>query len=276
MRIEARAKINWTLDVLGKRADGYHELDTIMQPLALHDTLDIEPADALSLTVDGMPADDNNLVWKAARALNRFCGASFGAQIHLIKRIPLGAGLGGGSADAAATLKALNALWNLELSYETLSDIALSLGADVPFCLLDHTSRARGVGERLSPVTSRLACPLVLVQPCEGLLTKDVFARYVPLKKPLDIDGAVEALEKNDLGALAAYAGNALMPAAISLQPILKQAIDDLSEHGARLSQMTGSGSVVFGAFSSDAEAEKAYQALKEQYPVVLKTQTAV
>lgn len=276
MRITARAKINWTLDVLGQRADGYHELDTVMQPLSLCDALDIAPADALTLSADGMAADERNLVLRAARALNRACGTAYGARIRLHKRIPIGAGLGGGSADAAATLRALNALWQLNLSREALADIAFSLGADVPFCLLDAPARARGVGERLSPLNAALACPLVLVQPCEGLLTKDVFSRYAPSGKALNVAGAAEALQNGDLQALAALAGNALAPAAYSLRPILLRAVADLSSNGALLAQMTGSGSAVFGAFDGAEAADRAYRALVDRYPVVLRAETAV
>ncbi len=276
MRITARAKINWTLDVLGTRDDGYHELDTVMQPISLHDTLTFAPADSLHLSVDGVAPNENNLVLKAARALKAFCGTTHGADIRLEKRIPLCAGLGGGSADAAATLKALNKLWELGLSFDTLSQIALTLGADVPFCLMDAPARARGIGERLSPVDSRLCCPLVLVQPCAGLLTKDVFARFTPLPKPLDMDEAVAALESGDLARLSTCAGNALLPAATSMQPILTNTISDLYARGATFAQMTGSGSVVFGAFEQASQADSAAQALKERYPVVLRAEAVV
>lgn len=276
MRITARAKINWTLDILGRRPDGYHEIDTILQPIALCDTIHIERADGLSFTADGMAAEDANLVLKAARSLREACGIASGARIHLVKRIPIGAGLGGGSADAAATLKALNILWVLRQPQEKLMDIARTLGADVPYCVYDHAARARGIGERLSPVASRIRCPLVLIQPCEGLMTKDVFSRYSPLESPLSVADAAQALKSGDLPALALCAGNALMPSALSLRPSIRQALDDLMNHGAVLAQMTGSGSAVFGAFDDMRDAERAYHALKEKYAAVIITETAV
>ena len=157
MEIQARAKINWTLNVTGKREDGYHLLDMLMQPIALHDTLYIEAADGLTLTVecaDGLSAGDDNLVLRAARALQAIGGISRGASMRLIKRIPMGAGLGGGSADAAAALKGLNKLWGIGLDLPALCRIGERLGADIPFCLHDAPRRAQGIGENLTPIES--------------------------------------------------------------------------------------------------------------------------
>ena len=148
MLIRANAKINWTLDTVGVRADGYHLLDMLMQSISLHDTLTLEPAEDVTFSADGatrVPQDEGNLALRAALALRRHAGTAQGAMIHLHKRIPSGAGLGGGSADAAAVLHGLNALWELNLPMETLRQIGLTLGADVPFCLMGGLAHVRGI-----------------------------------------------------------------------------------------------------------------------------------
>ncbi len=279
MQMQARAKINWTLDVVGRRQDGYHLLDMLMQPLALHDTLFIEEACGLALTIegaDGLSAGESNLVLRAARALQAFASVSKGAAIHLVKRIPMGSGLGGGSADAAAALKGLNHMWRTGLDLKTLCRIGETLGADVPFCLHDAPRRAQGIGERLSPIQSGVF-PLVLIQPCAALSTREVFAAYYSgdYSRP-DNDGAAMALARGDLKALRQCAANVLESASIPLRPQIRQAQEDLYAAGAAFAQMTGSGSVVFGAFESDGEADRAWAALKEKYPVCLRTQTAL
>ncbi|MBO4926549.1 MAG: 4-(cytidine 5'-diphospho)-2-C-methyl-D-erythritol kinase [Clostridia bacterium] len=280
MKIQARGKINWTLDVVGRRADGYHLLDMLMQPIALHDTLSILPADGLSLTVEGAPGlsvGGDNLILRAARALQKEFGVSSGARIALTKRIPMGAGLGGGSADAAAALKGLNALWGLGADLAALCRIGEGLGADVPFCLHDAPRRAQGIGERLTPIESR-AFPLVLVQPCAALSTKEVFAAYhaSPDIAPPDTEKAARALAEGDLSALRDCAGNVLEGASIPLRPQIAQAKNALYAHGAAFSQMTGSGSVVFGAFDGMEAAARAYDALRQQYAVCILTETAL
>ena len=278
MEIDARAKINWTLDVTGRRADGYHLLDTLMQPIALHDTLMIEPAEELSLTAEApafLSLGEDNLVLRAAVALQRELGEKRGAAIHLIKRIPMGAGLGGGSADAAAALKGLNALWQGGLSLEALCRIGEALGADIPFCLHDGPRRARGIGEILQPIPSRVF-PLVLVQPCGALSTREVFSAYSRGSwAPPDTQGAMAALAAGDLAELRRRAGNVLEGASIPLRPQIGEAKEALYESGAAFAQMTGSGSAVFGAYGSGQAARKAYEKLKGRYGVCILTETA-
>lgn len=280
MQIQARAKINWSLSVVGKRWDGYHLLDGVMQPIALHDTLIIRPAEALSLTIDGAPGlspGADNLILKAARALLSAARVTDGAQITLQKRIPMGAGLGGGSADCAAALKGLNAFWGLNFTDAELLSIGVALGADVPFCLTDAPCRAQGIGEVLTPLSCGRTFPLVLIQPCEALATKDVFAAYhqARIAAP-DTAGAIAALAAGDLAAMGRCAGNALESASIPLRPAIQEAKDVLRRHGAAFAQMTGSGSVVFGAFETAAAAQDAWNALRGRYSVCLLTETAV
>ena len=280
MEIQARAKINWTLNVVGKRPDGYHLLDMLMQPLALHDTLIIEPSDALSLCVDGtdsLSAGEDNLILRAAKALQIAANASQGAEITLFKRIPMGAGLGGGSADAAAVLKGLNELWGLHYDLNTLCQIGEKLGADVPFCLHDAPRRAQGIGEILTPIQSHVF-PLILLQPCEALSTKEVFNAYHASSDivPANNEKAIQALAAGDLSALRKFAGNALESASIPLRPQIQQAKDALYASDAAFAQMTGSGSVVFGAYHTTADAQKAYDMLKARFTPCILTEAVL
>lgn len=279
MQIEARAKINWALEITGRRADGYHLLDGVMQPLALSDTLLIQEADTLSLTIEGaaLSSGEDNLVLRSARALQAYTNTHKGAKIHLVKRIPMGAGLGGGSADAAAVLKGLNAFWQLNLPMDALLSIGVKLGADIPFCLLDAPMRAQGIGEILTPVPCGRIFPLVLIQPCEGLSTKEIFTAYHQ-ENPRggSVEGVMEALKNGDLALMEKSAVNMLQTVSVLKKPVLKMAMDALYASGASFARMTGSGSVVFGAFETDAAAHAAYEALKDQYPVCILTKTAL
>ncbi|MDO5325991.1 MAG: 4-(cytidine 5'-diphospho)-2-C-methyl-D-erythritol kinase [Clostridia bacterium] len=279
MEIQARAKINWTLNVVGKRPDGYHLLDMLMQPLALHDTLIIEPSDVFSLRVhgaDSLSARDDNLILRAAKALQKAANVSQEAEITLFKRIPMGAGLGGGSADAAAALKGLNALWGLDLDLDILCKIGVELGADVPFCLHDAPRRAQGIGEILTPIKSGVFS-LILLQPCAALSTKEVFSAYhaSPAIVPADNDQAALALASGNLFGLRQWAGNALESASIPLRPEIRKAKDALYASGAAFAQMTGSGSVVFGAYENPSSAQKAFDELKAHYMPCILTETA-
>ncbi|MBR3016339.1 MAG: 4-(cytidine 5'-diphospho)-2-C-methyl-D-erythritol kinase [Clostridia bacterium] len=279
MEIQARAKINWTLNVVGRRADGYHLLDTLMQPLALHDTLRIEHGVGLSLSINGadsLSAGQDNLILKAANMLRDSAGISSGARIHLTKRIPMGAGLGGGSADCAAALKGLNDFWGIRYDLNELCSLGVKLGADVPFCLHDAPRRAKGIGEVLSPIESK-DFPLILIQPCAALSTKEVFTSYHQANiTPPDTERAASALAAGDLRALKESAGNVLESASVPLRPQIAAAKESLYQVGAAFAQMTGSGSVVFGAFETGEAAEKAYESLKTVYSTCILTETAL
>ena len=280
MLIRANAKINWTLDTVGVRADGYHLLDMLMQSISLHDTLTMEPAEDVTFSADGatrVPQDEGNLALRAALALCRHTGTERGATIHLHKRIPSGAGLGGGSADAAAVLHGLNALWELNLPMETLRQIGLTLGADVPFCLMGGLAHVRGIGEVIEPLPCPRIYHLVIIQPCRGLSTPQVFRALdgmdISASRP-NTPQALSALTGGNLALLADSLGNTLQPVAISMRPQIRQAITTLREHGARAAQMTGSGSAVFGVFATAAAARTAFVALSRRYPHCYLTQT--
>lgn len=278
--ISAPAKINWALDITGTRADGYHLLDSLMQPLALCDRLLFQPADTLSLSISGCPGlipDEKNLVLRAARALAAHTGVKNGICITLEKHIPMGAGLGGGSADAAAVLRALDEIWHLALPESELYTIGLSLGADVPFCLMNAPARAQGIGERLTPLPCKRSFPLVLLQPCPPLSTKAVFDAWQHTSAlPSDMEKCILALREGDLPLLAENARNGLEQISIPMRPEIENARQKLLQNGAALARMTGSGSVVFGAFEDAPAAKRAWDSLRHSYPVCILTETAL
>ena len=272
MRIEARAKINWTLDITGQRADGYHLMDMLMQPVTLHDIITIEPAEELVLTCGGkpyLPPDEKHLALRAARALQSAAGCTLGAHIHVEKRIPVGAGMGGGSADAAAVLHGLNVLWGLKLSQAELEEIGLTLGADVPFCLRGGLTRTTGIGEKMQPLPCKRGWPLCVIQPCEGLSTGAVFKAYHSQEKPAspNNDAAALALAEGELPALAEALRNVLQPVSEAFRPEIAEAIEALKARGAACALMTGSGSAVFGVFAEEEAARAATEALRARWP---------
>ena len=270
LRLKARAKINWSLDILGRREDGYHLMDMLMACVELGDELTMEPAETLNLRIlgnDMLPAD-NNLVLKAARALQTATGTAFGASLELLKHAPVGAGMGGGSADAAAALVGLNRLWNLNLPEETLMNIGLSIGADVPFLLTGGLARVGGIGEVVHKLPDRTPVPLVIIQPCRPLSTKEVFETFDALGAVThpNTTEAQQALLDGDLALLSAHAGNVLQQASEAKRPQISEAVAALDACGAVLATMTGSGSAVFGAFQTQAEASEAYRTLHKRW----------
>lgn len=265
MRITAKAcaKINWSLDIIATRADGYHDMDMLMQPISLCDELIFENARWLSLTINGkqLPVGGKNLVIKAAHALNEYMGKRRGARIWLTKRIPVRAGLGGGSADCAATLVSLNKLWALNLPLDKLIQIGAEIGSDVPFCLRGEFARARGRGERLESLGGAPEIPLVLIMPGDGLSTAEVFSKYDAMNLSplgLDMSALASALARGELYECARLSGNALEAPAIEILPEIGRAMRRLRELGAAFVRMTGSGSCVFGAFHDEAAARAA------------------
>ena len=271
MRIAARAKINWTLDIVGKREDGYHLMDMLMQPISLADDITLLPQEELTLSVSGFPRVNpgpENLALRAAVLLKQATGYTGGASIHVHKRIPVGAGMGGGSADAAGVLAGLNRLWGTGLTQAELETLGLQLGADVPFCLRGGLQRAQGVGELLTPLPCGGLYWLVVIQPCPGLSTKEVFSRFsleACEGKP-DTQGAAEALAQGDWRRLCACLGNVLQAVSAELRPEISEAITALRAQGAAGAWMTGSGSAVFGLFTSAPAARAAAQSLRPRW----------
>ena len=282
--LKAPAKINWTLDILGTREDGYHLMDMLMQSVSLCDTLWLEEADALMLesAMDATGAvhqaddkmasaevtfDEKNLVYRAAKLLKDTCGVSKGARMKLHKMIPSGAGMGGGSADAAAALKGLNELWGLHLPMEELLRLGLKLGADVPFMLTGGLARVSGIGENIQPLSPAPIVHLVMLQPCGGLSTKEVFSAFdaldpASLTRP-DTDAAQRALLSGDLHALGKTMNNVLEDVSVPVRPAIAEAAGMLEKLGAVRGMMTGSGSVVYGVFETEGAAQKAARQLR-------------
>lgn len=273
MEMTAYAKINWSLAVTGLRPDGYHLLDMVMETIGLSDTIVLSPAEEIGLDVQGdarIPQAEDNIVVKAARALRDAAGVQDGVRIGLTKRIPSGAGMGGGSADAAAVLRGLNRLWGLNWPIEKLARLALPLGADVPFCLYGGLARVRGIGEAIVPLTpGGMPLNLVVMQPDEGLSTPAVFRAYdamIPVPENPDLDRVQAARVKGDLPGLVASLGNALERPAISMMPVVADCLQRMEEEGALRSVMTGSGSAVVGLFASKRAAEDAALRLRTEY----------
>lgn len=274
MLLKAFAKINWSLDITGVRPDGYHLMDMVMQPVSLADEIELSPAPGLSIVTSGFPvsrADASNLAYRAASLLREHCRVQQGVQIRLHKTIPMGAGLGGGSADAAAVLHGLNRMWNLNLSAADLESLGLSLGADVPFCLHGGLVRTRGIGELLEDHPCAINYWLLVFQPCRALSTREIFAAYhaaSPVQRP-NTGSVLTSLESGSPDLLATSIGNVLEPLSAAACPEIQEAVAALKSAGAFAAQMTGSGSAVFGAFRSRVLAEKALASLGRRWRTI-------
>lgn len=279
LRLKARAKINWSLDILGRREDGYHWMDMLMASVELADELAIEPADEFSLHIvgDDSLSTQDNLVLKAAQALREACGVQAGAQFTLTKLAPIGAGMGGGSADAAAALIGLNRLWETNLPMEQLLKLGLAIGADVPFLLTGGLARVGGIGEEIHPLPALPSIPLVIVQPCQALSTKEIFTAYdtLPYVAHPKTDAAQGALLRGDFALLSRYAGNVLQQASEAKRPQIAEAVAALNACGAAFATMTGSGSAVYGAFAGEQEAATAYRTLRKRWKKCWLTRTS-
>lgn len=283
LKLLARAKINWTLDITGRRADGYHLMDMLMQSVTLADEITLEKTldGEITLTTGGtplLPADEHHLALRAARALQKAASCPLGARIHVEKHIPVGAGMGGGSSDAAGVLVGLNRLWETGLTRAELEDVGLTLGADVPFCIRGGLTRTRGIGEAMEALPCGRCFSLVVIQPCGGLSTRDVFAAYHAQAVSFrpDNDAAQAALADGDLRALSPALGNVLQPVSEQMRPAIADAIADLRNCGAAAALMTGSGSAVFGAFETEQSADAAFAALSQRYDRVFRCATCM
>ena len=270
--VAAPAKINLYLHVLGRREDGYHVVDSLIVFLDFADTVSVRKADGLSLGLSGpcataLEGTKDNLVLEAARALAEAGGCQAGAAIEVTKRVPVAAGLGGGSADAAAALLALSALWGLEIPAPGLADIALGLGADVPVCLDSRPAFVGGIGEELEPAPELPPVWTLLVNPGKALATKDVFAAHGGgVTRPGRFTASLE-----DAGALAsvlAPLGNDLTAAAGALAPEIGEVLKAIeATGGCLLARMSGSGATCFGLYADEAGATAAAGVLRSAHP---------
>ncbi len=271
IKLKAYAKINLGLDVVRKREDGYHEVRMIMQTIGLYDKVSILRTNNTSITVKTnlpyLPTDENNLVYKAAALIKKNYGITQGVHIILDKKIPVAAGLAGGSSDAAAVLYGLNRLFHLNLSKEELSQLGLQLGADVPYCLLRGTALSEGIGEILTPVPPFPSCHILIVKPGINVSTKHVY-EHLKLEEDIhhpNIDAILAAINKKDLKAAVSHFGNVLESVTIKEYPVIGQIKEELTAFGAIAAMMSGSGPTVFGLFDSREKAEKAFYQLKAE-----------
>ena len=278
--IPAYAKLNLTLDILGKRDDGYHELRMVMQTVSLCDDVTVTLTDGTGVAcrVAGaeLPCDERNLAVKAANAFCEALGYHGGIDITLTKRIPSGAGLGGGSADAAAVLRALNRWRDYPLSVYALCELGAQIGSDVPFCVLCGTALAEGRGERLTKLPDTPEMFTVICKPDVCFSTPALYAKLddVALAKRPDTRAMRAALEKGDLEAIGAGLCNVFEQVAIPDHLELNYIKSIMMSYGAYGAQMTGSGSAVYGLFDSFEYAAVACTMLKDNYPQVFIAKT--
>jgi len=262
MDVKAHAKINLSLDLLGIRDDGYHEILTVMQTLELHDILEITPLDR-EIRVESshpeVPAGRENIVCRAAELLANEYRCAKGVRIVIRKNIPVSAGLAGGSSNAAAALLALNRLWGLSATEDDLFRLGARLGSDVPFCLLGKTALAGGRGEVLTPLPPLPGLGVVLVKPPFGVSTAKVYRLYDDLQPGPgpDTEAVIRAMRAGDLKALAGLLGNVLERVTVSLYPEIKGIKKALLSAGAFGSLMSGSGPTVFGLCPGPGEARE-------------------
>lgn len=264
IRIKAHAKINLGLDVVRKLENGYHEVKMIMQTLSVGDMLYIRrnrEAGDITLTVEGSDvlADESNLAWKAASLLKEHCGIVDGVSIHLQKRLPVAAGLAGGSADAAAVLKVMNMMFELGLSQEEMMALGAGLGADVPFCVMGGAALAEGIGEKLTPLPTLEGYLVLLATPEISVSTKEVYEQLnlSAIEKRPDIDGMAQAIRRGSLADVLPCMENVLESVTEKKYPIIREIKESLEENGAKKALMSGSGPTVYGIFE-DIETAKA------------------
>lgn len=267
---KAYAKINLGLDVIRKREDGYHELKMIMQTINLYDLITISLRDdqeiQMKTNLSSLPCNENNLVFKAACLMLETYQIKQGVQIELVKHIPIAAGMAGGSADAAATLKAINELFDLGASMKDLMKLGVKLGADIPYCILEGTALSEGIGEILTPLPAMPQCHILIVKPNVGVSTKFVYQNLKLTDKTVhpDIDGMVAAIHNHELSEIISRFGNVLETVTIPKQPKVAQIKEEMLRLGALGSLMSGSGPTVFGIFANYGLAKHAYDIFKK------------
>lgn len=279
MTIDAHGKINLSLDVLNRRQDGYHELRMIMQQIALKDTITIEELDKdikIECNTPHVPTDTSNLVYKAWRLLSSRFNINRGVHIYIQKNIPIAAGLAGGSSNAAAVLKGLNNLWNLDLSGQELMDIGLEIGADVPYCILGGTALAEGVGEKLTRLPDFSDKIILLANPGIPVSTSHVF-RSLDLNsivKHPNTDLLIKCIREDSLNCVASNMVNLLETVTVVEHPIIEKIKKTMTKNGALGSLMSGSGPTVFGIFDDEVAMKKCKDILSKEISIVIETKT--
>ena len=267
---KAYAKINLGLDVLGKRDDGYHLVKMIMQNVDIYDTLIFTRTTDGKVTLkandDTIPVDDSNLICKVARQLQEKYSVTYGAEIELVKRIPVAAGMAGGSTDGAAAYRALNELWELGLSDKELCELAVKLGADIPYCIIGGTALSEGIGEVLTPIEGKAKYHLVVAKPDIMVSTGWVYTELdsTEITRHPDIDAVKAAIEEGDVKRMCSEIHNVLEPVTTAKYEVIKGIEKVLEDSGAVKAFMTGSGPTVFAVFDNEDKAKKGFEAVKK------------
>ncbi|AGK95426.1 4-(cytidine 5'-diphospho)-2-C-methyl-D-erythritol kinase [Clostridium pasteurianum] len=279
MLLKAYAKINISLDIVGKREDGYHLLKMIMQAIDLYDVMNINRTDngiKLSCDKQYVPTDDKNIAYKAAKLFIDTYNIKSGVSIEINKNIPVAAGLAGGSTDGAAVLRAMRDIFSVDVTDEELMELGLKLGADVPYCILGGTALCEGIGEKITTLKSFKDKILILVKPNFGVSTKEVYKNFdiERVFKHPDMNSLIKAMEKDDLEFISNNMKNLLENVTIRKYNMLKNIKDSMLRYGALGSMMSGSGPSIFGFFDDMLKAQRCFEGMKEKYEEVYITRT--
>lgn len=265
---KAPAKINFAIDVLSRRPDGYHEVAMVMQTIDLHDTITVKESFEQEVIVTAsnskIPTGKENIVYKAADYMRIKYNVKMGASIHIEKNIPVAAGLAGGSTDAAATILLLDELWRLKLTRAEKMEIGKKIGADVPFCIMGGTALAEGIGEKLTTLTPSPTCHILLAKPNMSISTKEVYEGIVfdEIKDRPNIKAMIEGLGKKELSIITSNMVNVLETVTLKKCPQVKLLKETMMKGGAMAAMMSGSGPTVFGVFENQKDALQAYAQL--------------
>ncbi len=269
IELNAYAKVNLGLDVLRRREDGYHELRMIMQTVDLYDTLTLEKTTemgiVLTCNIEGLPCDERNLVYKSAKLMFEEYKLPGGIRIHLEKRIPMAAGMAGGSTDAAAVFNGINELYNLGLAKKRLCELGVRIGADVPYCIVGGTALSEGIGEVLTMLPNVPDCVVLIAKPDFDVSTKYVFENLHAnsLTYHPDIDAMADAIRDGDLQGVVKVMDNVLETVTEAKYTEITNIKNVMKEHGAMRAMMSGSGPTVFGLYENKEDAEKAADAIR-------------
>lgn len=268
-QIKAYAKVNLGLDVLRRLPNGYHQVKMVMQSIGLYDELTLErTAGGISIAADapGLSTGEDNLIYKAAKLMQDKYG-SFGLRVHLRKNIPIAAGMAGGSTDAAAVMKGINHLYCLGLPLSQLMEDGVSIGADVPYCILGGTALAQGIGEDLTPLPPLPFCHILIAKPDISVSTKYVYEHLDArgIEAHPDIDGMVQAIRAQHLDGVLERMGNVLETVTVPAHPVIAKIKRRMMELGAANSLMSGSGPTVFGIFQGEDRARAALGQLRQE-----------
>ena len=274
--IDSYAKINLSLDVLSKREDGYHNIDTVMQLVDLKDILKIEQKNnnLLNITCNKkeVPTNEENLIYKVWNVLKEYKKNDYGLDVHIEKSIPVAAGLAGGSSNSAYFMKLVNKIWSLNLSDEKLMEIGGKIGADIPYFFKEGTVRAEGIGNKFTELKDLKGLNILIVNNGFEVSTKYVYDN-IKLSGKSKIDLLVEAVNSGEIYNKDIYY-NTMTDISAKLCPEIKYIISEIYDLGAEISLMSGSGATVFGIFKDEKITEEAYNKLKDKYKFVLKTKT--